>query len=132
MLALPLLLAACQPADAPVSAGDGAVAGPDLTGEYRVASVNGASIDQPEGVTATVTASRIDVRSGCIRFAFDYRMEGGALTTMDAPVASCRRGLTPAEQSVREAFAAATGVARTPANGVQFTGGERSVTLFTQ
>jgi len=135
LLALPLLAAACQPAEAPASSGGtaaAAIAAADLAGEWRIASVDGASVDQPEAITATITASRIDVQSGCIRFAYDYQLDGGALTTTNAPVASCRRGLTPAEQSVQQAFAGATQVARMPGNGVQFTGGGRSVTLFSQ
>lgn len=134
LLALPLLAAACQPADPPVSTGGAAApfAPADLAGEWRIASVDGASIDHPEGITATLTASRIDVQSGCIRFAFDYRLDGAVLATTPAPVASCRRALMPAEQAVQQAFAAATNVTRTAANGVQFAGGGRSVTLFTQ
>jgi heat shock protein HslJ len=128
------LLAACQPADPPASTGGtaAAITPADLAGSYRVASAGGAPVDQAEAITATLTAGRIDVQSGCIRFAYDYRLDGGALTTTSAPVASCRRGLTPAEQAVQQAFAAATQVARTASNGVQFSGSGRSVTLSAQ
>lgn len=135
LLALPLLAAACQPADAPASTGGtvaAALAPADLAGAYRVASVDGASVDQPDAITATISANRIDVQSGCIRFAYDYRLAGGALSTTAAPVASCRRALMPAEQAVQQAFAAAVQVARAPQNGVQFTGAGRGVTLFAQ
>ncbi|KHL24865.1 hypothetical protein PK98_13360 [Croceibacterium mercuriale] len=129
------LLAACQPADdSPASTGGtvAAIAPADLAGSYRVGSAGGAPVDQPEAIAATLTASRIDVQSGCIRFAYDYRLAGGVLTTTSAPVASCRRALTPAEQAVQQAFAAAKQVARTAGNGVEFSGNGRSVTLFAQ
>lgn len=136
LLALPLLIVACQPADAPVSGGRAAsaaaVTGADLVGAYRVASVDGASIDQPEGIIATITGNRIEVQSGCVRFAYDYLLDGAALSTTGAPVASCRRGLTPAEQAVQQGLAAATQVTRTSANGLQFAGSGRSVVLFRQ
>lgn len=129
-----VLLAACQPAASPASTGGtaAAIAPGDLAGSYRVAPTGGAGGDQPEAITATLTASRIDVQSGCIRFAYDYRLDGDALTTTSAPVASCRRALTPAEQAVQQAFAGATQVGRTATNGVEFTGNGRSVTLFAQ
>lgn len=133
-LALPLL-AACQPAaNSPASTGGtvAAIAAAELAGSYRVASAGGAPVDQPEAITATLTSSRIDVQSGCIRFAYDYRLDGGALTTTSAPVASCRRALTSAEQAVQQAFAAATQVARTAGKGVQFSGNGGSVILFAQ
>src|SRR5690606_34982914 len=103
-----------------------------LAGEYRVAGVDGGGIDLPHGITATITGDRIEVQSDCIRFAWSYARDGGRLTTAPQPAASCRRALLPPEQAVSEAFTAAESVARTPSNGVEFSGGGRSVLLFSQ
>jgi len=129
-----LALAACQPAVSPVSVTENPVisSAAQLVGEYRVASVDGGDLDLPQGITASVTDSRLAVQSDCIRLAFDYRLDGPALALTPAPVPSCRRGLSPAEQAIQGAFTAAVQVARTPDGGVQFTGNGRSVTLFSQ
>lgn len=103
-----------------------------LAGEYRVAGVDGGEIDLPHGVTAAITGDRIDVQSDCIRFAWSYAWDGDRLTTATQPVASCRRALLPPEQAISDAFTAAETVARTPSNGLEFSGGGRSVLLFSQ
>ena len=90
---------------------------------------DGAVAMQPDAISATLTASRIDVQAGCIRFAYDYRLDGGALATTAAPVASCRRALMPLEQAVQQALAGASQVARTATDAIVFTGDGGSVTL---
>lgn len=130
-----LTLAGCAaPADSSLEgAGDpGAEAVLDLPGEYRVAGVDGAGIDLPHGISATISANTIEVQSDCIRFAFAYTLDGSRIATEPAPVASCRRALLPDEQAISAAFDVAETVSRTPANGIEFTGGGRSVTLFSQ
>ena len=132
-LILPLALAVCA---APYGAADpdtaAAPAPVDLAGEYRVAGVDGADIDLPHGITASITADRIDLQSDCIRMAWSYTRDGAALSTATQPVPSCRRALLPPEQAISEAFTAADSVSRTPANGLEFAGGGRSVLLFLQ
>lgn len=128
-----LSLAACAPTGGTTDpAGHPAISPVELAGEYRVAGVDGGEIDLPHGITATITADRIDVQSDCIRFAWSYTQDGRALTTQMQPVPSCRRALLPAEQAISDAFSAATRVARTPENGLDFTGGGRNVLLFSQ
>jgi hypothetical protein len=134
------VLAACQPGEkAPPEAADSAdrsssiIASPEtLAGEYRVAGIDGADVNLPHGISASITNERIDIQSDCIRFAWTYRFEGQSLVTEQAPVASCRRALLPEERALAEAMEAADAVRRTPANGIEFSGGGRSVTLFGQ
>ena len=103
-----------------------------LAGEYRVAGIDGTDVNLPHGITASITADRIDVQSDCIRFAWSYRFEDRLLVTEQAPVATCRRALFPEERALSEAVEAADLVRRTPANGIELSGSGRSVTLFSQ
>ena len=133
-------LVACQPhTEAPREAPDSAertssiIASSDaLAGDYRVAGIDGADVNLPHGISAFITGERIDVQSDCIRFAWTYRFEEQLLVTEQAPVASCRRALLPEEQALAEAVEAADVVRRTPANGVEFSGGGHSLLLFGQ
>lgn len=150
-LPLMALAASCQPAEdagaaaapqaspAPAPAATLPVPPPDiiasaegLIGEYRVAGVDGADIDLPHAITASIAEDRIDLTSDCIRLAWSYRFESGALATEREPVPSCRRALLLEEEAVAAAFDVAGVVRRTPANGLEFAGRERSVTLFGQ
>ena len=103
-----------------------------LAGEYRIASVGGADIDLPHGISAEITTDRIAVTSDCIRLAWSYRFENGVLATERVPISSCRRALLPEEEGIASAFDKAGMVRRTPANGIEFAGGGRSVLLFSQ
>ena len=133
-------LAACQPhTEAPRGAPDSAertssiIASSDaLAGDYRVAGIDGADVNLPHGITASIADERIDVQSGCIRFAWTYRFEEQLLVTEQAPVASCRRALLPEERTLAEAMEAADVVRRTPANGIEFSGSGHSLLLFGQ
>lgn len=103
-----------------------------LAGEYRIAGVDGRDINLPYGITASISGDRIEVQADCVRLAWSYRFEGARLVTRGTPVAGCRRGLTPEEEGVRAAFEAAEAVRRLPSNGIEFSGGRRSVLLFSQ
>ena len=150
-LLLGLAIAACGPAGeagtagtapvtaAPTATSVGAAPAPDLiasaeslAGEYRVAAVDGADINLPHGISASIAADRINVTSDCIRFAWSYRFESGVVTTERVPRPSCRRALLPEEEAIAAAFDNAGMVRRTPANAVEFSGGGRSVTMFGQ
>lgn len=104
----------------------------ELTGEYRIAGVDGGDINLPHGITASIGADRIDVTSGCVEMAWSYRLEGAGLTTTSIPVVTCDRGRYPEEEAIAAAFSAAREVERTASNGLRFSGGGRSVTLFSQ
>ncbi len=140
-----LLLAACQPAaEAPLASASNVngtstpvdaskpVAAAELPGEYRVGGVDAGGIDLPHAITASIGQTRIDLRSGCIRYAFGYRLDGGRIMTEALPAPSCRRALYPEERALEAAFLAARTVRRSPAYGIVFEGEGRSVTLFSQ
>lgn len=104
----------------------------ELAGEYRIAGVDGGDIDLPHGISATIGADRIGVVSQCVEMAWSYRLAGAALQTTRLPVVTCDRGRYPEEEAVEAAFTAAREVERTENNGIRFSGGGRSVVLFSQ
>jgi hypothetical protein len=124
---------ASAPAPAPASPAE-ANLGPslELAGDYRIAGVDGADIDLPHGISATIGADRIDVVSQCVEMAWSYRLDGTALQTTRLPVVSCDRARYPEEEAIEAAFTAAREVERTESNGIRFSGGGRSVILFSQ
>ena len=130
-LVLSFALAACATANGDDSQ-VGEVVPVDLPGEYRVAGVDGQDINLSQGITASITDDRITVRSGCIGMGWSYSREGNTLSTVTQPVPSCRRALLPQEQTISQAFTSAQGVARTPANGIEFSGPDHTVLLFSQ
>ena len=152
MLALPLALYACgshrpagdPPAEtpaltappassAPAGSNEATAASIALPGEYRVAGVDGADIDQPYAITASITADRVHVTADCLNFAWDYTVRGQTISTQRVAVEGCARGLTAAEEAVVAAFDSATTTAvRTPANAIELSGSGHSVTLFSQ
>lgn len=117
------------PTDSPEGPADPAM---ELTGEYRIAGVDGGDINLPHGITASIGEDRIDVTSQCVEMAWSYHLEGATLETTQIPVVTCDRGRYPEEEAVAAAFTAAREVGRTASNGLRFSGGGRSVTLFTQ
>jgi hypothetical protein len=123
-----LLLPACQPAVQPAGSNP-PIAATAIAGEYRLASVGDAPVDLPEPMRAAITATRIDLQSGCIRLAFDYRLEGGRLATTAAPVPSCRRALLPAEQTVQDVLRGGANVARLADGSLAITGTATGFTL---
>ncbi|WP_338446572.1 hypothetical protein V5F89_01885 [Pelagerythrobacter marensis] len=133
-----VLLAACQPAADP--AGPSAPAAPvedrapaSLVGEYRVAGIDGAELGGDIGIGLSITETNIFYQPRCAGFDWTYTYEAGALTTerpADRPV--CAIGVPPEQRRLASALDSVTRAERTPANGIELTGGERSVTLFSQ
>ena len=117
---------------APEEGEAGGITAAELTGEYRIAGVDGGGINLPHGITASIGADRIDVTSQCVEMAWSYRLEGAGLATTSIPVVTCDRGRYPEEEAIAAAFSAAREVERTASNGLRFSGGGRSVTLFSQ
>jgi hypothetical protein len=103
-----------------------------LVGEYRVAGVGGQDIDLPYGITASISDAGIHVVSDCVNLSWSWSLEGARLVTERVAVEGCARGLVPEEEAVAAAFDGSTGVARTPSNGIEFTGENGSVLLFSQ
>ena len=122
-----------RPLPAPGSAQPAnAVAAAELPGEYRVAGVDGADINLPYGISASIREGRIHVVSDCVNLAWDYTYANGELETTRVPVESCARGLTREEEAIAAALESAEQAVRTPANGIELSGGGHSVTLFSQ
>jgi hypothetical protein len=121
-----------QPAGQPPAASPVPAPPIRVAGEYRIAGVDGGDINLPHGISASIGENRIGVSSQCVEMAWSYRFEGARLTTEAIPVVSCDRGRYPEEQAIEAAFDAARAVERTESNGIRFSGGGRSVLLFSQ
>lgn len=124
--------AANSPDGVSTPAGDSIGSAERLAGEYRIAGVDGAALDLPYGVTASISENRIHVVADCINMAWSYRFSGASLATERVAVEGCARGLMPQEQAIADAFDAASKVSVNRANGLDFEGAGHSVTLFTQ
>jgi len=104
-----------------------------LPGEYRVAGIDGADVNLPHALTVSITQSEIRYVSQCITAAWTYRMTGPAIALQPTPPEPvCDRGRYPEEIAIEQAFPAAETVRRTAGNGIEFSGGGHSVTLFSQ
>ena len=115
------------PANAPVTDLDA------LVGEYRVAGVDGKDIDLPHGITARIDDTGVIVESGCVKLSWVWFFEDGRLVTEQLFARdSCGRKLLPEEEAIVAAFNGAAHVARTPANGIEFSGENGAVLLFGQ
>ena len=105
----------------------------ELVGEYRVAGAGGKDIDLPHGVTARIDENGMIVDSGCVQLSWVWFFEGNRLVTERLfPRASCGRALLPEEEAIVAAMDGATGIGRTPANGVEIGGEDGAVLLFGQ
>ena len=104
-----------------------------LPGEYRVAGVDGEDLDSPTGHAVSITDNTIEFMR-CAGFAWTYTHEHGALATSRIPVSPDEIVCRPSPDAARigVALAEATRVKRTSANGLEFSGGGRSVLLFNQ
>ena len=125
---------ASQPAatpGAPAAAG-GALPAGELPGEYRVAGVDGRSVDLPHAITVSIGPETIRYTSQCVTGAWNYRFEGGALVTDPVVEPVCDRGRYREEEALDAVFAAPEAIRRTPANGIELSGGGHTVTLFSQ
>lgn len=131
-----LALGACQPAaeepPAPPPGRPPIASAAELAGEFRVAGIDGSDIDLPHAITATIDAERIEVQSDCIGLAWTFTLAEGVLATAQTPTRSCRRAFDPTEMALMGALDVADTVRRTEANGIEFSGGGHSVTLFSQ
>ena len=112
-----------------------------LSGYWRVAGIDGIGFDEPVGIALKGDESAIWWEPRCAGMARGYKITGRSITfnSLEPPRAPgsptppvCAIGLPPRLNEVFAALDAATSIERTPANGIQIAGGERSVTLFSQ
>lgn len=151
LLLAPLaLLCACDdpPQGQPVELPEAVPAAPDvvpplsgdpvgaLTGEYRVAGIDGGEIDTPFAMTLSVTEERIVFDAPCGGFAWDFTLRGTSLSLsrIRAPEPACV-AVSRIHSAVFDLAAAmdeATSAVRTPSNGIELVGGGRSLILYSQ
>ena len=107
-----------------------------IVGEWRVAGLDGKALDMPIGLTVSITPQRITYPTVCGGYAWNYSYSQGGLTLqqMREPDPSCLASATAPREvfEVAGALNEALGVSRTAENGIELSGGERSVTLFSQ
>lgn len=151
LLPVPLLLAACNQAEplagnvpAPQAMPDAAPA--TLTGEYRVAAIDGEEVGGGIGIALTVTDRMIWFDPRCAGFSWTYTYADGVLTTDrpekprtdDGPFVArpmrptCRIAVHPEQQRLATALDAVTNVSKAPSNGMEMNGGGHSITLYSQ
>jgi len=148
LLVLPFFaaLAACNPASkgaeaSPDAAGESeAVAGlspvPDLAGEFRVAGIDGTPLDPPFGLALSVSEDRIVFDAACGGYAWNYRLVGRRLRTTQiaSPDLKClaTARIHHVVFDLARAVDAATDAGRDTSNAIVLSGGDRSVTLYSQ
>lgn len=115
-----------------------------LLGEYRVAGIDGEPLDTDFGIAVSIDGPVLSYEPTCLGFVWNMRFDqAGALfmardprfgpeVQPDGSVIPCMTGVPPEYAQLGEAFDAATMVQVTPENGLRFSGGGRSVTLFSQ
>jgi hypothetical protein len=151
-LSLLLLLGACgradqatpaaQVAEAASSTVPSATAVESLSGEWRVAGIDGQSLDEPVGIALSGDATELWWEPRCAGLVRAYRISGARIAFAPAAGASaapaappppvCAIAVPPRLADVARALAAADTVVRTPANGILISGGGQSLLLFSQ
>lgn len=153
------LLAACSPqapspppAEEPITTPEPSAAAADgstpitavgeLIGEYRVAGIDGQPLDAPIGIAVSIDGPMLSFEPTCAGFVWSLEFVGGRLVTTRfgearaepqvPPPPVCAVAVPPEHRALAAAFDAAERVSRTPANGIEFTGGGHSVLLFGQ
>jgi hypothetical protein len=112
-----------------------------LAGEWRVAGIDGRSVDEPVALVLSGDARQLWWAPRCAGMARTYRIEGPSIafgpTEPPRPAGSptrpvCSIGLPAGLGDVVRALDDATRVERTASNGVLISGPAHSVTLFSQ
>lgn len=106
----------------------------DLTGEWRVAGIDGKPLDTSYGIALSADFYGIWWEPGCAGQGVSYTITGNAF---DAPPAQnpgmvCDIGYPPELEQIWSALSVADTIKRTPENGVEISGDGRSVLLFSQ
>lgn len=116
-----------KPVEAPVTT-------VSLAGDWRVAGIDGQSLDEPVGLSLTGDEQQLWWQPRCAGVARAYRVEGGRITfaANQPPGDVCDIGLPRRLDEVVRALDNAASISRTPNNGVLISGPEHSVLLFSQ
>lgn len=148
ILLIPLLLAACSPPVAPPPPAAqvppaGLAAVTTLAGEWKVAAIDGEDFNEPHGIALSADDREIWWAPRCAGLVRSYAIRGAQLRIGPAlgahrprpgepPPPVCAIGLPPRINEVSRAIDSATTVRRTPANGIELSGGGHSLLLFSQ
>ena len=139
-----LLLAACgkpagQPQPTPSETPALLPAPESLVGEYRVAGIDGQSLDVPFGIALSIGEGRVSFEPACAAFVWSYAYRDGALDIErrqeklnHPPPPVCAEPAAPELQQLATALDAVDRAGRTPANGIELSGNGRAVLLFSQ
>lgn len=112
-----------------------------LAGEWRVAAIDGHSLDLPVGLALSGDDARLWWEPQCAGIIRHYQIKGRSVSfsRSDSPASSegspnlvCSIGLHPRLADVTRALDGATTASRTASNGVLISGPDHSVTLFAQ
>ena len=107
-----------------------------LAGEWRVAGIDGASVDEPYGLSLSASASEIWWQPRCAGSVRGYAIDGPAITVKLPPDTSslpvCHSSAPPRQADVARALDAADTIGRTSSNGIEISGGGHSLLLFSQ
>ena len=112
-----------------------------LEGEWRVAGIDGADLNEPYGIALTGNSQELWWEPRCAFIVRSYRISGAAIAFApaigapkpgDPPRPVCAIAPPPRMAQILRALDSATSVARTPQNGVLISGAGHSVLLFSQ
>jgi hypothetical protein len=112
-----------------------------LAGEWRVAGIDGQSLDQPIGLALRGTENEFWWNPRCAGMARRYRIEGSNIffNSTEPPRKAgqpgppvCAIGLPPQLKQVFDALDGARNIWRTENNGILIAGAKHSVLLFSQ
>lgn len=125
--------------EAPTSAAPAAAADriATLSGEWRVAAIDGRPLDEPVGIAISGDDASVWWEPACAGVVRRYRIEGGSVSfspveSDDGSKTVCSIGLPPRLADVLRALDEADAIQRTPSNGVLISGPTHDVTLFLQ
>ncbi len=111
-----------------------------LAGEWRVAGIDGKSLDEPVALSLTADEGQLWWSPRCAGLNRFYRIEGRQIAFTptqvtvpgEAPPPVCQIGVPARVQQVFEALDRANSIARTDNNGVLVSGPTSSVLIFAQ
>ncbi len=114
-----------------------------LAGEWRIAGIDGKPFDEPHGLTLSADAEEVWWAPRCAGLIRTYRINGIRIriglpqglrpgAPGEPATAVCAIGLPPRLDEVTRALDSATTIRRTPNNGIEISGGGRSLLLFSQ
>ncbi len=107
----------------------------DLTGDWRVAGIDGKPLDRSYGIAIRADFRNVWWEPGCAGQGRDYAIAGNRFETQPpppGPMVVCEIGYPPEVPQIWQAMDAADTIERTAENGVLISGGGRSVLLFSQ